>query len=79
MAQQQKPMYMADWISKLDDILQINGRELLIHAGKISHEIALKKTNLEFEKYQEEQKKITIELSLREIEEDIKQLKSRRK
>ena len=73
MAQQQKPMYMADWISKLDDILQINGRELLIHAGKISHEIALKKTNLEFEKYQEEQKKITIELSLREIEEDIKQ------
>ena len=68
MAQQQKPMYMVDWISKLDDILQINGRELLIHAGKISHEIALKKSNLEFEKYQEEQKKIAIEFSLKEIE-----------
>lgn len=79
MAQQQKPMYMADWISKLDDILQINGRELLIHAGKISHEIALKKSNLEFEKYQEEQKKIAIEFSLKEIEEDIKQLKHKKK
>ena len=32
MAQQHTPMYMKDWISKLDNILQINGRELLNHA-----------------------------------------------
>ncbi len=75
MAQQRKPMYMADWISKLDDILQLNGRELLTHAGKISHEMALQKSNQEFEKYQEEQKIIAHELSLKEIEADIKQLK----
>ena len=75
MAQQHKPMYMADWISKLDDILQLNGRELLLHAGKISHEMALQKSNQEFEKYQEEEKKISEEMSLREIEEDIKLLK----
>jgi hypothetical protein len=75
MAQQHKPMYMADWISKLDDILQLNGRELLLHAGKISHEMALRKSNQEFEKYQEEEKIISKEMSLREIEEDIKLLK----
>jgi len=32
MAQQHTPMYMKDWISRLDNILQINGRELLNHA-----------------------------------------------
>lgn len=38
MAQQRTPMYMADWIQRLDVILQLNGREILSHAGKISHE-----------------------------------------
>lgn len=33
-ARRQVPMYMADWIKKLNDILVINGRELLEHAGK---------------------------------------------
>ena len=75
MAQQHKPMYMSDWINKLDDILQLNGRDLLTHAGKISHDMALQKSNLEFEKYQEEQGKISKEVNLREIEEDIKHLK----
>ncbi len=68
-------MYMADWINKIDDILRLNGRELLTHAGKISHEMALQKSNQEFEKYQEDQRKVSKEASLREIEEDIKLLK----
>lgn len=51
MAIQQTPMYMKDWIARLDSLLQLNGRELLTHAGKISHEIALKKSETEFEKY----------------------------
>jgi hypothetical protein len=75
MAQQQTPMYMADWVQRLDSILQLNGRELLTHAGKISHEIALKKSADEFEKYKIVQKAIEIEQSLHEIEEDIKKLK----
>ena len=41
MAQQHTPMYMKDWIQRLDVILQLNGRELLTHAGKISHDRAL--------------------------------------
>ncbi len=35
------PMKMADWISKLDGFLTINDREILTHAGRISHELAL--------------------------------------
>jgi hypothetical protein len=75
MAQQRTPMYMADWIQRLDAILQLNGRELLTHAGKISHDRALKKSNEEFQKYKELQQSIEKEQSLKEIEEDIKKLK----
>ena len=75
MAQQRTPMYMADWIQRLDSILQLNGRELLNHAGKISHEKALRKSGEEFEKYQVALKAIEKEASLKEIEEDIKKLK----
>lgn len=46
-----KPMYMADWIAKLDDFLKLSGREILTHAGKISHEEALRKAHDEYERY----------------------------
>jgi hypothetical protein len=75
MAQQQVPMYMADWIHRLDSILQLNRRELLNHAGIISHEKALQKSCEEYEKYAIAQKAIEKEQNLREIEEDIKKLR----
>jgi hypothetical protein len=75
MAQQRTPMYMADWTQRLDMILQLNGRELLAHAGKVSHELALKKSGEEFEKYRIAQNAMEKEQNLREIEEDIKRLK----
>ena len=79
MAQQQTPMYMKDWISRLDAILQMNGRELLTHAGKISHQMALDKSDAEYEKFKEIQKAESKEDSLKEIEEDIKKLKALKK
>lgn len=79
MAQQRTPMYMKDWIERLDTILQLNGRELLTHAGKISHEKALEKSEAEFEKYKIVQKAIEKEQSLKEIEDDIKKLKKLKK
>ncbi len=74
MAQQRTPMYMKDWMERLDTILKLNGRELLTHAGKISHEMALKKSSEELEKYKIEQRVIEKEQSLKEIEADIKKL-----
>ncbi len=46
------PMYMKDWIAKLDDFLRMASRDILSHAGKISHEEALDKARVEFSKYQ---------------------------
>ena len=46
-----QPMYMRDWIAKLNDFLRLSGRDILKHAGKISHEQAVKKAELEFEKF----------------------------
>ena len=76
MAQQHTPMYMKDWIQRLDSILQLNGKELLTRAGKISHEKALHKSASEFEKYKIAQRAIEKEQSLKEIEDDIKKLKN---
>ncbi|TKB95942.1 RhuM family protein [Pedobacter cryophilus] len=75
MAQQQVPMYMKDWIARLDSLLQLNGRELLTHAGVISHQMALDKSEKEYQKYKLEQSVLQQEQSLKEIEEDIKKLK----
>ena len=33
------PMYMKDWIQKLDDFLKLSGKELLNHAGSVSAEV----------------------------------------
>ncbi len=74
MAHQNIPMYMKDWIKRLDAIIQLNGRELLTHEGQISHAKAMEKSALEYEKYREDQKKIEHEQSLIELEKDIKSL-----
>ena len=50
-ALQRKPMYMKDWAAKLDDFLKLTGRELLDHAGTVSHEQALAKAQVEYEKH----------------------------
>jgi hypothetical protein len=67
MAQQQTPMYMKDWIARLDSLLQLNGREILTHAGTISHQMALEKSELEFQKYKVEQASIQKEQSLTQV------------
>jgi len=80
-AKGRKPMYMADWIKKLDDFMKISGREILEHAGKISHEIAMLKANEEYAKFSERAKN---ELSpvethfLKSIDDTAKQLKGKK-
>ncbi len=46
-----RPMTMHDWIAKLDEFLQLSGRELLEHAGRISAEAAKAKAELEYDCY----------------------------
>jgi hypothetical protein len=79
MAQQHTPMYMRDWVARLDIILQLNGRELLDHAGNVSHEMALQKSAEEYEKFQKRHFEIEKEQSLLELEQDIKQIDTYKK
>ena len=44
-------MHMADWIKKLDAFLTLNERDILTHAGRISHDIAQAKAELEYDKF----------------------------
>ncbi len=46
-----KPMYMKDWIEKLNAFLQFSEYEILTNAGCISHEVALALVAKEYEKY----------------------------
>ena len=75
------PMYMRDWIAKLDDFLKLSGRDILTHAGKISHEMALDKAHREYEKYRREKLAVptAIEKHFAKMEKEIKQLNAGRK
>lgn len=48
-------MHMSDWIKKLDAFLNINDRDILTHAGKISHELALLRAESEYAQYHQRQ------------------------
>ena len=50
-----KPMYMKDWTSRLDDFLKMTGNDILDHAGKISHKIAVEKAHSEYEKFKRQE------------------------
>lgn len=54
-ARSRRSMHMADWISKLDDFLRLSDRDILTHAGRISHEDAVMKAEIEFERYRQMQ------------------------
>jgi hypothetical protein len=71
----QKPMYMKDWVERLDDFLKMTGQEILPHLGKISHQQAVEKANEEYNKYKEQTKN-----ELSQIENDfIKQIEASEK
>jgi hypothetical protein len=46
-----KPMHMADWIRKLDDFLRLAERDILSHAGRVSHDAAVAKAEQEYDRF----------------------------
>ncbi len=50
-AMRRVPMHMADWIEKLNGFLTLSDRDILTHAGRISHEMAQAKAELEYDKF----------------------------
>lgn len=76
-----KPMFMKDWIAKLDDFLRISERDILHHSGTISHEAALEKARLEYKKYQQQliDTPAPVEGHFFEAIEEAKQIESQKK
>lgn len=74
-ARRQTPMYMADWISKLNDILTLNGREILEHSGRVSSIDAKSYSAQQLDKFKENLKIEERHNSLKELEQDLKMLK----
>ena len=50
-AEREQAMTMADWAKHLDGILTSTGEKLLIGAGSVSHDAAMKKAEAEYKKY----------------------------
>lgn len=46
------PMYMDDYVRQLDNILSSTGEQVLLDAGKVSHDEAMKKAETEYRKWQ---------------------------
>lgn len=54
-AKNRRPMYMKDWIAKLDDFLRLSDRDILDHPGKVSAHAAQDHAEAEFEKFKQRQ------------------------
>jgi len=73
-AMSHKPIYMKDWIEKLKQVLTMNNKTILEHAGRISHDLALQKATAEYDKYKVIHKQMKHLESIKELEQDIKKL-----
>lgn len=62
-----KIMYMKDWKAKLDAFLQLNEREILTHAGKISAELAKELAYKQYDKYTDRRKMLETKLADQEL------------
>ena len=81
-AMNRKPMYMKDWVARLDDFLTMTGNNILSHAGKVSHQKALDKAHVEYEKFKEQNKNELSKVEkdfIKKIENTAKQLKNKKK
>ena len=78
----QTPMYMKDWIEHLDNFLKMTKKDILKHAGSISHQQALQKAHLEYERYKGLIKNEISEVEkhfIKQINDTAKKIKSKKK
>jgi len=80
-AMNRKPMHMADWITKLDDFLKLSDREILTHAGKISHDAATKRALGEYEQFSRKRAELPapVEKHFQEAVAEVKQLQKKQR
>lgn len=74
----EKPMFMRDWIQKLRLVLTMNEKNILEHAGKISHKVAVDKVTKEYVAYKEQQRQIEHFDSIKQLDQDLKRVAPRK-
>lgn len=74
----EKPMYMRDWIQKLRLVLTMNEKNILEHAGTISHKMAVEKATKEYITYKEQQRQIEHLDSIKQLDQDLKRIALRK-
>ena len=77
-AKSKRKMRMADWIAKLDDFLRLSERDILTHAGKISHDQAIAKAHAEYDRFRqiEANRPSPVERDFEEALQRVKQLQA---
>lgn len=70
----EKPMYMRDWLQKLRLILTLNEKNILEHAGTISHKLAVEKASKEYIAYKEQQRSVEHFESIKQLDQDLKRI-----
>jgi hypothetical protein len=70
-----RPMHMRDWISKLDDFLRLSDRNILIHAGKISHALAEEHAYAQFAEFEEQRRQIEASQPVSDFDQTVEQIK----
>lgn len=74
----EKPMYMSDWVQKLRLVLTMNEKNILEHAGTISHEAAVAKATKEYIAYKEQQRHNERFDSIKQLDHDLKRISPRK-
>jgi hypothetical protein len=74
-ARRHKPMHMAEWVKKLDAFLEFNERNILTHAGKVSHELAQEHAEDEFEKYEAERRRLEVTTPTSDFDKAVQEVK----
>jgi hypothetical protein len=73
-AERNIPMKMNEWIEALDSFLKINRYDLLNNPGKISHEVAIEKAELEYLKF----RKIQDQKFISDFDNEVKKIKKKK-
>ena len=78
-ARRKKTMHMAEWVQRLDAFLQFNERNVLTHAGVVSHQLAEAHAHAQFEQYDAERRQLEAVRPSSDFDravEEVKRLKS---
>ena len=78
-ARNRKPMYMTDWINKLNDFMVLNEKEILEHAGRISAKMAKELAETEYNKYRKKVIEAEDAKEIKELEEGLRKLENKKK